>query len=67
MQLFDSYAWEGPIEDADPKRVVIARKELEMFNRGKKIKGLLDIPVEQSGAGKKVKVKKETKQAELAL
>lgn len=67
MQLFDKYAWEGPIEDADPKRVVVARKELEQYNRGKKIKGLLGISVEQSAADKKVKGKKEAKQIELAF
>ncbi|MDR3568590.1 MAG: type I-E CRISPR-associated protein Cse1/CasA [Syntrophobacteraceae bacterium] len=43
---FDAYAWEGPIEDADPKRVVIARKDLGRFNRGKKIKDLLELTVE---------------------
>lgn len=45
IATFDAYAWEGPIEDADPKRVVVARKELGMFNHGKKIKDLLDLPV----------------------
>lgn len=69
IHLFDCHAWEGPIEDADPKRVVIARKELEIFNRSKKIKCLLGIPVEQAKADKKAKSKKETipKQAELAF
>lgn len=50
LYLFDCYAWEGPIEDADPKRVVIARKELELFNHGKKIKELLGIPVEKAAS-----------------
>ena len=67
MQLFDKFAWEGPIEDADPKRVVVARKELEQYNHGKKIKGLLGIPVEQSGAENKTKGKKEAKPSELAF
>lgn len=49
---FDTYAWEGPIEDADPKRVVVARKELGMFNHGKKIKELLDLPVKQKSPRK---------------
>jgi CRISPR system Cascade subunit CasA len=47
LMLFDAYAWGGPIEDTDPKRVAIARNELQKFNRSKKIKGLLDLPVEQ--------------------
>lgn len=67
IQLFDKFAWEGPIEDTDPKRVVIARKELEQYNHGKKIKGLLGIPVEQSGTDKKTKSKKEAKPSELAF
>ena len=67
LHLFDCYAWDGPIEDADPKRVVIARKELEMFNRGKKIKELLGIPVQKSGKAKKEKAANETKQRELPL
>lgn len=69
IRLFDCHAWEGPIEDADPKRVVIARKEMELFNRSKKIKDLLGIPLEKTTSDKKTKGKKETKpkQAELAL
>jgi len=50
--LFDAYAWEGPIEDVDPKRVVIARRELQHFNRSNKIRELLGLPVEQQAAGK---------------
>lgn len=61
LKLFDSYAWEGPIEDVDPKRVVIARRELEFYNRGNKIKELLGLPVEQKASGKTAK-KKEAKQ-----
>ncbi len=57
LKLFDGYAWDGPIEDADPKRMVIARKELENFNRGKKIKELLGLPVPQKAAGKSAKKK----------
>jgi CRISPR system Cascade subunit CasA len=70
LKIFDSYAWEGPIEDADPKRVVIARKKLEQYNHGKKIKELLGMPVNQPGSDKKTKVKKEPeqlKQAELGF
>lgn len=43
LELFDSHAWEGPIEDADPKRVVLARRELERYNRSKRIKELLGL------------------------
>jgi len=69
LKLFDSYAWEGPIEDADPKRVVIARKELENYNRGKKIKELLCLPIEQKNATKTAKKKatKRQKQTELGI
>ncbi len=70
LKIFDSYAWEGPIEDADPKRVVIARKKLEQYNHGKKIKDLLGIPAGQSDTDKKAKTKKEpkqTKQTELGI
>ena len=56
--LFSSHVMSSSIEDADPKRVVIAHKELEKYNHCKKIKELLGIPVEQSGVGKKVKTKK---------
>jgi CRISPR system Cascade subunit CasA len=55
LRLFDSYAWEGPIEDADPKRVVVARKELEFHNRGNKTKQLLGLPVEQKPVKKTAK------------
>ena len=55
--LFDVHAWEGPIEDADPKRVVIARRELEQFNRSNKIKVLLGLPVLQKSSDKTAKQK----------
>lgn len=45
LTLFDEAAWNGPIEDADPKRVVLARQELERKNNSKKIREeLLDLP-----------------------
>jgi len=45
LSLFDEVAWNGPIEDADPKRVVLARHELERKNNSQKIrKELLDLP-----------------------
>lgn len=52
LNQFDIYAWEGPIEDSDPKRVVIARRELENYNFGKKIKLLLGLPIEQKATEK---------------
>lgn len=58
LQLFDSYVWEVPIEDTDPKRVVIARKELKQYNGGKKIKELLGIPVEPDKVANKKSSKK---------
>jgi len=66
-KIYSDYVMASSIEDADPKRVVIARKELEQYNRSKKIKGLLGIPVEPKGTDKKTKGKKAAKQAELAL
>lgn len=47
LALFDVHAWNGPIEDADPKRVVIARNDMDKFNRGKKIKEMLGLPVQK--------------------
>jgi CRISPR system Cascade subunit CasA len=67
LKLFDTYAWEGPIEDADPKRVVIARNELDKFNRSKKIKELLGLPLDQPVANKKTKTKKISKQTDTVL
>jgi CRISPR system Cascade subunit CasA len=63
--LYSTYVMANSIEDADPKRVVIARKELEQYNRGKKIKELLGIPVDQNKADKgtnKKRAKKVEKQ-----
>ena len=37
LKIFDVLAWEGPVEDSDPKRVVLARRDLMRFNNGKKI------------------------------
>lgn len=60
LRIFDANAWNGPIEDADPKRVVIARKELQSYNYGKKIKILLGITVE-----KEVSEKRKTKKTQV--
>ncbi len=45
LHIFDAYAWNGPVEEVDPKRVVIARSEMQNYNNGKKIRLLLDLPV----------------------
>lgn len=55
LRIFDANAWNGPIEDADPRRTAIARKELRFYNNGRKIKGLLGLPM-----GKATIVKKDT-------
>jgi CRISPR system Cascade subunit CasA len=44
LLLFDRWAVNGPIEDADPKRIAKARHELGKFNRGRKITELLGLP-----------------------
>ena len=45
LSLFDEAAWSGPIEDADPKRAVLARHDLERKNSSKKIREeLLGLP-----------------------
>jgi CRISPR system Cascade subunit CasA len=63
--IFSSHVMSSSIEVTDPKRVVIAHKELERYNRNNKIKGLLSIPVNQPATDKKTKTKKEPKQANL--
>ncbi|MGB6065520.1 MAG: type I-E CRISPR-associated protein Cse1/CasA [Desulfomonilaceae bacterium] len=45
MRIFDELAAGGPIEDADPKRIAVARKDLEKWNYGKKIAEILDLPL----------------------
>ena len=39
--LFDVYSWELTIEDSDPKRIVMARSEMQKFNRSNRITNLL--------------------------
>ncbi len=53
LRIFDANAWNGPIEDADPKRVVSARNELQIYNHSKKIKELLGMSVEKTLSGKR--------------
>jgi CRISPR system Cascade subunit CasA len=67
LELFDRHASDGPIEDADPKRVVIARRDLEQYNRSKKIKGLLGLPVDPSKTNKTSRGKKDAKQTKLTV
>jgi CRISPR system Cascade subunit CasA len=43
LRLFDFHAWNGPVEEADPKQVVTARKKLQQFNNSKKIKQILGL------------------------
>lgn len=62
VKIFDAHAWNGPIEDADPKRVVIALNELEKFNRSNKIKELLGLPVNIKTSDKRTKKKKVGKE-----
>lgn len=48
IRIFDVMAWDGPVEDSDPKRVVLARRDLIKFNNSKKIVvDLLDLPKSQ--------------------
>lgn len=61
LKEFDTFAWEGPIEDANPKRIVTARKELQQYNHGKKIKQILRLPIDKSSMGGKGKPKKSKK------
>ena len=37
LKLFDECLLGSPIEDADPKRIALARISLQKFNRSKKI------------------------------
>jgi CRISPR system Cascade subunit CasA len=52
LRIFDMLAWNGPVEDADPRRVVKARKAMESYNNGKKIKELLGLPVTKKTTAK---------------
>lgn len=61
--IFSSHVMSSSIEDTDPRRVVIARKELERNNRSMKIKGLLGIPVDPPGNDKKAKTKNDLQQS----
>jgi len=41
LVIFDMHANSGPIEHGNPKRIVLARRDLELWNRGKKVRELL--------------------------
>lgn len=40
-KMFDAYSWELTIEDSDPKRIVLARSEMQKFNRSNRVTSLL--------------------------
>jgi CRISPR system Cascade subunit CasA len=45
LSIFDGLAWKGPVEDADPKRVVLARLDLMKSNNSRRITvDLLGLP-----------------------
>ncbi|MBU2054502.1 MAG: type I-E CRISPR-associated protein Cse1/CasA [Proteobacteria bacterium] len=60
-KLFDLRAWNGPIEDEDPKRIVDARKKLQQYNYGNKIKELLALPVDKKSVDKKKPIARQKK------
>jgi CRISPR system Cascade subunit CasA len=43
QKLFDFYSWEDCIEDSNPKRIVVARSEMQKLNRSNKVKSLLNL------------------------
>ncbi len=43
LRLFDAWAASGALEDEDPKRIAVARNELERYNHGRKIMNRLGI------------------------
>ena len=53
LKLFDLHAWNGPVEDEDPKRIVDARKNLQYYNYGQKIKEILGLPIDKKPMDKK--------------
>ncbi len=53
IKIFDTIVLSSPIEDSDPKRISLARRNLEKFNHKSKIKELLDLPLPE----KKTKAK----------
>lgn len=51
--LFDRWAVSGPIEDADPRRIAVARHELNAYNRSATILGGLGLPTPNQKKQKK--------------
>ncbi len=47
LEIFDSAALAGPIEDGDPARVARARRNLDRYNRDRKIKKILEIGLDE--------------------
>lgn len=43
LRLFDEWVLNGPIEDSNPRRVVMARNNLAKWNHAKKMKALLQL------------------------
>lgn len=61
LKLFDLHAWNGPVEDEDPKRIVDARKKLQQYNYGNKIKELLGLPFDKKFTDKKKPIARQKK------
>jgi len=61
LKLFDLHAWNGPVEDENPKRIVDARKNLQHYNYGNKIKELLGLPVDKKSMDKKSPITRQKK------
>jgi len=40
-KMFDAYCWEVTLENSDPKRIVVARSEMQKFNRSNRVTNLL--------------------------
>jgi len=61
LTLFDLHAWNGPVEDENPKRIVDARKNLQQYNYGNKIKELLGLPFDKKSTDKKKPIARQKK------
>ncbi|MCK9196041.1 MAG: type I-E CRISPR-associated protein Cse1/CasA [Syntrophales bacterium] len=61
LKLFDLHAWNGPVEDEDPKRIVDARKKLQQYNYGNKIKELLGLPFDKKSTDEKKPIARQKK------
>jgi len=61
LRIFDGSALDGPIADADPKRIVTARRELQQYNHGKKIKMILGLPIDKMSESRRKKSKQQNR------